>query len=302
MRVHVLVNEQAGSAADREALVRSILEAFAREGVEAEIRVATRQDLVRAAQELARAPADAVVVAGGDGTVNAAAGALADSGRRMGLLPLGTLNHFARDLGVPLELEEAVRVIARGEARPVDLGDVNGRVFVNNASLGIYPRIVKERKRRRLRPLRWVALAGAALRVFFFRFPLVEVALQTGGAQVRDRTPLLFVGNNEYLTGFFELGARRGIDRGSLGVYLAHCRSRLGLLRLALAALLGRVSRSPSFRAWRTDEAVVETPQATVRVALDGEVVRLAPPLVFRIRPAALRVLLPPAGDAEQPA
>jgi diacylglycerol kinase family enzyme len=126
------------------------------------------KDELASSQERARRHFDIVVVGGGDGSVSAAASVLAGSNISLGILPLGTLNHFARDLGLPLELEGAVRLIAAGRVRLVDVGEVNGRVFLNNSSLGIYPHLVAERDRyRRHGPARWLAAVFALCRVLW---------------------------------------------------------------------------------------------------------------------------------------
>jgi diacylglycerol kinase family enzyme len=285
-RVIVLLNAAAGGGWHDAARVRAALE---KAGVDAEVREVPGRDLARAAEEAACSWPDAVVAAGGDGTVGAVAGAIAGRGTPMGVLPLGTLNHFARDLGIPPDLDGAARVVAEGVPRAVDVAEVNGRVFVNNASLGLYPEVVLERDaqlRGRGRP-RWIAT-------------LVAIWRNLRDRLVARRTPFVFVGNNRYEARLTAPGRRTRLDGGELSILMAHASTRWEMLRAALAALLrpGAEPRAPGLDLAIRPEVVVDGPHRELRVALDGEVHRMRPPLRYRVRPRALRVLAPPGGAA----
>ena len=140
--------------------------------------------------------AEAVVAGGGDGTINAVASVLAGSGVAFGVLPLGTLNHFAKDLGIPLALDEAVRNVAEGKPMQVDVGQVNERIFLNNSSLGLYPDIVRDREKqqRRLGRGKWPAAAWATIAALR-RYPFLSVRLTIDGAQHARSTPFVFIGS-----------------------------------------------------------------------------------------------------------
>lgn len=232
-----------------------------------------------------------VVAGGGDGTVSAAAAALAGTGGVLGVLPLGTCNHFAKDLGLPLDLVGAVSTVLTGRVRTVDVGEVNGQVFLNNSSLGLYPKLVQGRVAEQKRGHRkWVAFALAA--AFCLRHPSpLLVRLQVDGAPVR-RTPLLFVGNNSYGVADLHLGGRARIDAGQLWVCMAHNAGYAGLLGLAVRALAGRL-RPGDLDMRNTTGVTVETQPRRVEVAWDGEVTTMISPLHYRIRPGALRVMVP---------
>jgi diacylglycerol kinase family enzyme len=266
---------------------------FAELGVEATVEFCEPSVAAQCARR-GLAGLDAVVAAGGDGTVSGVAGAVAGTDLPLGVLPLGTFNHFARDLGLPNEAEGAARVIAAGHIHPIDVAEVNGRVFVNNASLGFYPQLVVERDRERRRHggTKWYATALAAWRVLR-RLPRARLRFRTPALAGVQRTPLLFVGNNIYDTDLFTFGRRTALDAGELSVYIVAPRSRLGLIGLTGRALVGRLDRGRDFRLLRVPELVVETRRRRVRIALDGEPVVLEPPLDYRIRPRALRVLAP---------
>lgn len=238
---------------------------------------------------------DAIVVAaGGDGTVNAVAAELVGTGRTLGVLPLGTLNHFAKDLGLPLDLEEAVQTVAHGRVAKVDVGEVNGRVFVNNSGLGIYPQVVagREAEQERRGTGKWAAFARATLHAFR-RYPFLSLRVHLEGEERLLKTAFVFVGNNEYEVTGMNLGKRACLNSGRLGFYVANRTGRFGLLRLAFRALVGRLNQARDFEAFCIDEARIESKKHSLLVSTDGEVTRMALPLHYRIRPGALRVLVP---------
>jgi len=257
------------------------------------------RDLSALAREAAEGPDAVVVAGGGDGTISAVAAALAGSDKTLGVLPLGTLNHFAKDLTIPLEQAAAVDTIVAGYTEDVDVGEVNGRVFINNSSLGIYPHIVanREAQQERLSRGKWAAFLWATVRAFR-RFPFLNLRITLEQQQLVRETAFLFIGNNEYEISGFNLGGRACLNAGKLGLYLTHRTGRLGLFRLAFRALLGRLEQAEDFAAYGVTEATIETLHARLLVAIDGEVNWMATPLHYRIRPAALRILVPRPKDA----
>ena len=297
MRAIVFMNAAAGSLDSSEVREEAarIGEALRAADVEADVRAVEAEALTDAAREAAGSGADVIVAAGGDGTIGMVAAVLAGGRTTLGVLPLGTLNHFAKDLGIPLELDEAARTLAAGRVREVDVGEVNGLVFVNNSSIGLYPRMVEEREEKRARGglAKWPAMALAVLTVFR-RFPLWRVKLRIDGNVVARTTPLLFVGNNRYQAGFLALQGRSCLDGGELSLYVARTKGRFGLVRLALGALVGRLDQDRDFEEMFLARVDVEATRRSLRVALDGEVTRLQPPLRYRIRPRVLRVVAPP--------
>jgi diacylglycerol kinase family enzyme len=215
----------------------------------------------------------------------------------MGILPLGTLNHFAKDLGIPMELDRAVGVIVAGHERRVDLGEVNGILFLNNSSIGIYPEVVAEREQIREEEgiaSKWAAMARAAWNQLR-RFPMITVTLRLPDETLRVTSPLVFVGNNRYAMKLFRMGRRAHLDRGELFLYVARHPSRLGFVGLVLRVLFGRLDPEKDFVSVGLPEVEVATTwRRSLRVALDGEVRRMSTPLRYRTRPGALRVLAPP--------
>ena len=235
----------------------------------------------------------AFIAAGGDGTVSAVAQAVAGTARRMGVLPMGTLNHFAKDLGLPQDLDGAIAVAAGERTRRVDAAEVNGRVFVNNSSVGAYPLMVLDRERMKKTGWnKWVSLTVASAKAFAMLWRM-RVEVEVDGVALECRTPFVFIGNNEYCVTGLQLGERSHLDRGEIAVYLARGVGRWGVVKLGLAALLGHVKKTDEFEERRGSVVMLRVRRRRPRVSLDGEVRRINAPLVYRARPGALTVLCP---------
>ena len=236
---------------------------------------------------------DLLVAAGGDGTVGTVAAAAVDAGATFGVIPLGTLNHFARDAGIPLNLDAAVAALAAGHHRRLDVGDVNGRVFVNNSSIGLYPRLVWDREAEQARGRgKWTAFGIALVRTWR-RYRTVTVRISFDGREHVRRTPFVVVGNNEYRLNGLHIGARTGFDNGRLSLYVAPYCGRFEILALPFQALAGRLAADVKFESFAATALSVETARRRVNVALDGEVTVMQSPLHYRIRAAALRTVVP---------
>lgn len=288
----VIINLASGSS-DEEVRQR-VTEVFAANGLDVDVSLAHGgEEIAALADEAVAGDWNTIVAGGGDGTINLVASKIIDTEKVLGVLPLGTLNHFARDLGIPHDLEAAARTIVAGHSVTVDVGEVNRRIFVNNSSLGLYPTIVREReKKQRLGSRKWPAFIWAAFTALR-RYPFLGVRLKVDGKELQRRTPFVFIGNNEYAMQGFDIGRRFHLDRGQLSVYIAHRTGRWGLFRLALRALLGRLKNEKDFLAMQTSELTIETGHKRLRVAFDGEVDVMERPFEYRIRPGALRVIVP---------
>ncbi|MBC7455646.1 MAG: sphingosine kinase [Massilia sp.] len=293
-RITVILNGSAGAGHDTQA-VNDLRQKFSLHGCQADITLAgSGEDIIAAAHKALADGAAVVVAGGGDGTINAVASVLAGSAAGFGGLPLRALNHFAKDLGIPLELGEAVRTVAEGRRIRVDVGAVNEKIFLNNSSLGLYPDIVREREKqqRRLGRGKWPAAAWATIAALR-RFPFLSVRVRVDGVQHARRTPFVFIGNNEYIMQGLSIGARARLDAGTLSLYVAQRPGRLGLLRFAWRAVCGRLAQERDFDVMLSDRLDIETRHRHLRVATDGEVSNMATPLRYRILPAALTVIVP---------
>jgi diacylglycerol kinase family enzyme len=297
MKIGVVLNGSAGNGHDQEA-ANSVREKFAQAGLDAEVMLARDGDeIIRSARKALDAGARLVVGGGGDGTINAVASVLVGTGVPFGVLPLGTLNHFAKDLGMPLVLDEAVRAIAAGRPRQVDVGEVNGRIFLNNSSLGLYPDMVhdREKQQRRLGRGKWLSALWASISALR-RYPFLSVRLVVNGERLARRTPFVFIGNNEYLMEGLAIGERARLDAGVLSLYVAQRPGRLGLLRFAVRALFGKLAQERDFDVLVAPEMEIETRRSQMMVATDGEVNMMQTPLRYRVRPGALTVIVPEKG------
>ena len=186
--------------------------------------------------------------------------------------------------------------LSAGRWRDVDVGEVNGRVFVNNCSMGLYPEAVRAREERRDRGApKWPAMLQA-VREALQRLPLLRLTLRTDDRTMRVATPLLMVGNNRYRTNLLRLGQRESLDEGRLWVYLTRSTGAGGVVKLGLRALAGRLEQTRDFESLCTTSLQVDDRRRRRRlaVAVDGELTELVPPLVLRSRPRSLRVLGPP--------
>jgi diacylglycerol kinase family enzyme len=213
----------------------------------------------------------------------------------LGVLPLGTLNHFAKDLHIPQDLEGAARNLIGGRAIPIDVGEVNGRIFLNNSSLGIYPRIVlreREEQQKKKGRNKWVALAEASLSILE-HYSLLRVRLCLDGKELSRKTPFVFIGNNKYEMKGLHIGERRRLDAGELCLFAANRASGVELLRLAFRALFGRLREASDFDVLITKQVSIETREPRASVSTDGEVNEMNTPLSYLTHPGALRVIVP---------
>lgn len=305
MRFEVLVNGGAGSvdADDEQAQLAAIEAAFVAAGAEATASVVEPERLQAVLRERWAADdrPDALVVAGGDGTVSCAAGEAAGTDLVLGVLPLGTFNHFAKDLGLPVDLDEAVAALVGGEVRAIDVAEVNGRVFVNNSALGMYPAMVAIRDRIREKK-GWGKVRAVPVAMWHVLRDLPIHRLQLAGPgydRHRVRTPFVFVGNGVFDNAGGGLHRRADLADGELGVSVARVVSRWGVVTLALRTLVLGADRTRDLDVVEVPELVVSARARRMRVALDGEVAWLDLPLRYRCRPGALQVLapVPPVGD-----
>jgi len=292
----VLINRGGGAFAADPKIAGKIAEALESARIDAEIELVDGGDYEVRCRAIAECGDPLLIVGGGDGTVGAAASALVGSDTLLGILPLGTLNHFARDLGIPADLDEAVALIASRSERRVDVAEMNGRIFINNSAIGLYPLMVVDRdmQRRRLGRSKSLAMLVASLRTLA-RFGHHRLTLTVNDEQEgRIDTPLLFVGNNDYRLDLGAPGQREKLDDGQLCVLVMRKKTRRGLIAASLRALVGRSRSDDMVRIEGVERLRVASRRSHLAVSLDGEIVREAPPLDYAIRKRALRVIAPP--------
>ena len=238
---------------------------------------------------------EVIAAAGGDGTVSSVAAAVARANTTLAVIPTGTMNHFARDAGIPTELDAAVALLRTGRAGAIDLGIVNDRYFLNNASLGSYPRMVDERTALERRGHSRRLAAIVAITRTWWRLRSVTAALTVDGRELIRLSPFIVVGNGRYDLSGFDL-TRRDLSDHQLSLYVAPRAGRLGALSLPLRALLGTLDRYEQFEILRANEITIRLNRRRVPIGIDGEVRELESPLRFAVQRGALQVLLPEPG------
>lgn len=234
-----------------------------------------------------------IVAAGGDGTISAVAKELTDKPVILGIIPLGTRNHFAKDVRIPLNLKEAISVLSHGEVMTIDTASVNDQFFINNSSIGLYPKIVKHRDIFQKEGFyKWIALIWAFLLVVS-KNSFLRLHIVSSGKGIKYKTPIFFIGNNRYAMQGYELGSRESLTRGKLFFSLMCRTSRFKLLKIIAQAILGFSPKCDDFDIWESQEAIVYSEKKFLQVALDGEIVPLQTPLHYSIHPRSLHVIVP---------
>ncbi|EYD73176.1 diacylglycerol/lipid kinase family protein [Limimaricola hongkongensis] len=293
--IRVICNDRSGrNSREAEAIDRAMKVL----GPEAALYHVKGRDIAETARQAVRDGCATVVAAGGDGTIMAVASALKGSDSALGVLPLGTFNFFARGYGIPEDPERAARIIAGGHSQPIDLGTVNGRVFLNNASIGVYPAILKEREtvyRRWGR--RRIAAHWSVLKTFWrFRRPL-KVELEANGTRRRFRTPLVFAARSAFQLDHFGLQGADCIREGGFAVFVAPDEGRLGLMSDAVRLAVKQMRLGEDFELICTDRMTIHLKRRRQLVACDGEKFTMEGPLEFEMVRNAFRIITPHHAD-----
>lgn len=300
--ITVLVNANSGSR-DKTAACMAIDNVLGEAGRDVELCLARRpRDLPLLARQAADARPGILVAAGGDGTLNAVASVAHARGLPFAVLPLGTFNYFARNLGIPLDGTSAARVIAEGCVRRVAIGQVNGRLFLNNASIGLYRRLIEHREahKRRFGRNRLVALLSALV-TLLREHRSYRLRLEIDGRPVTLSSLMVFFGRNALQMEQLGLDEALCVARGELAVLALREVDRMDLLALALRGALARLETAENLRqycAWKVHVDRLDGSNRRIRVALDGELVDCMLPLVVETVPDALQVIVPKPPEA----
>lgn len=294
-RVAVVTNAKAGAMVDTPADGPSLPELFNAAGLRADfIRVDSGSLPERMQAALALGP-DAVVVAGGDGTVACATQIMAGTDIPLGILPFGTMNLLAKDLGLPIgDTETAVRLLAAWSPRSIDVGEVNGHVFLCASMLGLPARLGRYREQTRGSPLRlWTRMARVSLRGLLHIVPF-RAEVDLGGERVRLRAAAATITVNPVAESSGSRFARTCLDGGTLVLYVVSGDGVARLIGFMLRVFTGQWRGHSAMREWATPALIINRRGRATRVMNDGELLLLEPPLRYRCRPRALTVLAPP--------
>lgn len=238
-----------------------------------------------------------LVSVGGDGTINTLAGAAVRHGCTLGIIPRGTFNYFARGHGIPQEPEAAALALLNGQAGPVQTGEVNGRLFLVNASLGLYPQLLQDREtfKNQFGRHRWVAIMAGLVTLFEWRRQL-SLEFEQEGQRMKRLTPTLFVGNNrlqmERIGIAGEIAA--AVGGGRLAAILPRAIGTWAMLRLLLRGAFGRLGDADQIDSFDFAALSVHVRRMRkLKLAVDGEVFVETPPLRFAVSPKPLMLVLP---------
>jgi diacylglycerol kinase family enzyme len=295
--VYVLLNNGAGALRgdDGDTILARIEHALAGTGREVEIARASGGELQRCLDDrLSRRPPEEVIVAGGDGTVSSAAASLCDTGIALGVLPLGTMNLFARSLAMPLDLDAALNALATAKPRTADLGEVNGRLFTHHVSMGLQARLVAMRERSNYGSRVGKILANLrALLTVVHRPPRLVLKATVDGSVLDLKTPALVVSNNVF--GPNHLPYADALDHGVLGVYICSALRPGDVAQVTLEALLGTWHADGRVTTLTAKSVSVESrgKRKSISATVDGELVTFERAIEVSIRPASLVVLVP---------
>lgn len=294
----VIVNPRAGAGLDHPDFVAEVRSMVAEAGLDA--RFAESSDVSEQIREAKASGAQTVMVVGGDGTVMAAAEAFAGTGTVLAIVPAGTMNVLAHELDLPLDLADAIRLAGEGEVQAIDVGDVNGHIFIGTSMLGMPPRLAKRREELRGRSSGqgYVRLVRAAIRGLR-RYPAVGVCIETGDDHEPIFTRAITVVVGDFAEGVGKVLTRACLDDGHLVVYALKPVASWRLLGLAGAVLLGRWRRDERLLRLSVERVRITARRKRVRVMNDGETLLITPPLDYSIRPKALKVLVPRKADGD---
>jgi diacylglycerol kinase family enzyme len=295
-RATVVLNRESGDvdSIGPENLADDLGVAFAQHGIAATIHLVPGAGLRKALTTARQDPSEIVIVGGGDGTVSAAVSVLAGCSKPLGILPLGTFNFAARDLGVPLDWKDAVAALAQSTAKRMDLMEVNGDLYCSVCVLGFFPALKLAQPEHHgswlVRTLQISMLAVRSMATF----PPLDLSLHLDGKELHHHTRFTVIANNDYEEMFGLIPRRTGIDGGFFTVYLSKHRTNWGMARALLRWITGRFKQDRELTVLHTDEVLIHVKHdRIIPVMLDGEVKRLQTPLRIRTRPKALRVLAP---------
>ena len=297
---YVILNSNAGTANATGVDSASLAELFESNGLNAEIDARSDVSLSERIADAMASSAPTVVAAGGDGTITALSAALVDSEKNLAILPLGTVNALAKDLRVPLALPQAVAALVTGETHRIDVGEVNGRIFLHKVVVGLIPGLAAGREHIRGR-------YDASAKIGFLRYIFrrlarakrIAVVIETESGERRvERVQAMAVASNSYDEGLGQFFSRQSLDRGTLTLYVLRHLTPRDFIRLTTRMLLGRWKNDEALSMESVNSVTIDTRKDLIKVMFDGEVETLHTPLQFKIRPKALSVIVPAAAVA----
>lgn len=296
MRIHAILNRNSGTiiGAGAEVFERKLADTFKNSGHDITVEAVASEQIDARLRDAAERDYDALIIGGGDGSVNAAAAVLLDRRTALGILPLGTVNRLARDLGFSADVDAALPLLAEAEPRQIDVGEVNGHIFLCNSFIGLPPMVTERRAKLRGRPLAERLRGYAAMPMEIARGARrLAILVDDEEAARAHRALTVVVSNNAYSEDPNLILKRRALDEARLGLYISKHRTVPRTIWLLLRASLGLWKGDPDLEARELEKVTIHSRNRRLRVANDGELLTLETPLRYRIRPKALTVLVP---------
>jgi diacylglycerol kinase family enzyme len=296
MRMHAIINGRAGSVLglDRESLTARLDAALSANGHRVTVQIVDPVDLASSMARALETRPDVLVVGGGDGTIRSAATLLKDSPIALGILPLGTLNRLARDLDIPIDLEQAASALAHAEIRAIDMAELNGRPFLCNSLIGLPPIYSRQRQRQRGQPLLpRIRGYAAVLRHIARSRRKLTIIVDDGTERRKVRALSIAVSNNVYADVAGVMLRRPALDRGELGIYVSRHESGLSMAVAFVRAMLGGWRSDPNLEETIAHSCEISSSKTAMRVSNDGEVEIIETPLIYRSLSKSLKVLAP---------
>lgn len=298
MRVCAILNRGGGTlrTTDLDAYEKHLRDAFTEAGHDLEINVVDGKDLIKALKKAADNPDSEVILAGGgDGTISAAADIIAHSDKALAVIPAGTMNLFARSLGIPLDIWEAAPLLANGKMREGDIASANGRHFIHQFSVGMQPRMVRERERAHYNSRFGKILASTrATFNMMFNPPFFRAEIQADGDELATgEFSMIAVSTNPYGKGHIPFADT--VDAGVLGVYHTPHLDHTSSMKLVADLMVGGWEANESFSANEARKVHLSFPKKkkSAQAVIDGELIKLAPEVTIEIHPGALKVIVP---------
>ena len=290
MKTAVIYNSKAGSMIYRirKDFLKDIKDLMGENYIKADFFDIASKDTTNIVSSAASDGYDAVVVAGGDGTIRKISSYLLGSHSPLGIIPVGTYNNFARENGIPLSLEESIKTISKNNIKEIRTGEVNEKIFLNNSTVGFYPKIIKSRNK--ITSGRWASLIKAIL-LSFKKFPLLEVKIKSFGEQYIINVPFLFIGNSQNKIDFFNFSEGNNRDGRFLDVYYPLNTGIFTICRFAFKVLIRNLRENRDYKVISTDEFEITSGSKHVVVSLDGEIFHLSPPLRYKVHEQQLKII-----------
>lgn len=290
LRYGIVINSNSGSVTEK--LRQEFLASLQLSKLDYLVEFVAGKDMITVAENLLKSGRTALVAGGGDGSLGGIADLAAQHGVPFGVLPFGTLNHFAKDLGLPTDYDGLIQMLEHENTKNIDYARLGDSVFLNNSSIGIYPELVFRREDREKKLGKWPAAAISLFEILRQPLRIDQLSVTYNNEKHEVKTPFVFVGNNDYGFDSFGVNKREELDKGLLSLCIFRGQSRRQLFWHLFRSVLGKPSIGV-LDCYQTDEITIESNSGSLKVALDGEAYELKTPLSYTIQKQKLLAIIP---------